>query len=151
MLLDNNLLFSDAQAITATAASANQIDTAPLFSGNLGRRIGNGKRAFIFVSVDVAFTDTGSDSTIAVTLETDDTSAMSSAATIATLTTFPALTAAGTILFFPIPMSALYERYIGLRYTAAGGNLTTGSLTAGIVLDADQFYATAPGFTTGVE
>lgn len=151
MLLDNNLLFSDAQAVTATAASTNVIDTSPLFSGNTGRRIGNGKRAYIFVSVDTAFTDSGSDTTIAVTLETDDNTSMSSATTIATLTTFAALTAAGTIQYFPIPMSSAYERYIGLRYTAANGNLTTGAFTAGIVLDADQFFATAPGFTTGVE
>jgi len=150
MLIDNNLLFSDAQAVTATAGSTNIIDTAPLFSGNLGRRVGNGKPIYIFISVDVAFTDSGSDSTIAVTVETDDNTSMSSATTVATITTFAALTAAGTKFFAPLPI-ANYERYIGIRYTAANGNLTTGSFTAGLVLNVDDFYATAGGFTTGVE
>lgn len=150
MIIDNNLLFSDAQAVTAAAVSTNVIDTGPLFSGNTGRRIGNGKRAYIFITVDVAFTDASSNSTLAVTIETDDNSSMSSATTIATLTTFAALTAAGTKVFFPIP-HATYERYVALRYTPANGDLSTGTLTAGIVLDADDFYVTAPGFTTGVE
>lgn len=150
MIIDNNLLFSDAQAITATAASTNVIDTGPLFSGNTGRRLGHGKRAYIFVTVDTAFTDSGSDSTVAITLRTDDNASMSSATVVATLTTLAALTAAGTKAFFPIPMAA-YERYIDLNYTLANGNLSTGAITAGIVLDADEFYSTAPGFTTGVE
>lgn len=150
MLIDNNLLFSDAQAVTATAGSTNIIDTAPLFTGNTGRRIGDGKPIYIFVTVDTAFTDSGSDSTIAVTVETDDNTSMSSATTIATITTFAALTAAGTKFFAPLPIG-VYERYVGLRYTAANGNLTTGAFTAGLVLDIDQFVATAPGFTTGVE
>ena len=150
MLIDNNLLFSDAQAITATAASSNQIDTGPLFSGNTGRRLGHGKRAYVFISVDTAFTDSGSDSTVTVTLRTDDNSSMSSPTVVATLTTLAALTAAGTKVFFPIPMGT-YERYIDLNYTLANGNLTTGAVTAGIVLDADDYYTTAPGYTTGVE
>jgi len=150
MLIDNALLFSDSQAITATAASTNIIDTAPLFSGNTGRRVGDGKRMFIWVMVEVAFTDSGSDTTLAVTIETDDNTSMSSPTTIATLTTFAALTAAGTKFFAPIPL-ANYERYIGLRYTVANGNLTTGTISAGLSLDQDNFYATAPGFTTGVE
>lgn len=150
MILDNQLLFSDAQAVTATAGSTNIIDTAPLFTGNTGRNVGMGRQMYIFVTVDTAFTDSGSDSTIAVTIETDDNTSMSSPTTIATLTTFAALTAAGTKFFAPLPL-ATYERYIGLRYTTANGNLTTGAFTAGLVLNVDQFLATATGYTTGVE
>lgn len=150
MIIDNNLLFSDAQALTATAGSTFAIDTAPLFSGNLGRRVGNGRPIYIFLTVDTAFTDAGSDSTVAVTVETDATAAMDSATTVATLSTLAALTAAGTKAFFTLPVYN-YERFIGLRYTMANGNLTTGTVTAGLVLDQDDFYTTAPGFTTGVE
>lgn len=151
MIIDNQLLFSDAQAVTAAAGSTNVIDTSPLFTGNTGRNVGMGRPIYIFITVDVAFTDASSDSTLAVTLETDDNTSMSSATTIATLTTFAALTAAGTKFFAVLPMATNYERYIGLRYTPANGNLTTGSLTAGLTLNVDQWTATAGGYTTGVE
>jgi hypothetical protein len=40
MFMDADLLFSDAQAVTATAASTNYYDTGPLYSGNTGRSLG---------------------------------------------------------------------------------------------------------------
>jgi hypothetical protein len=40
MFMDADLLFSDAQAVTAAAASTNYYDTGPLFTGNTGRNIG---------------------------------------------------------------------------------------------------------------
>lgn len=150
MLLDNNLLFSDAQAITAAAGSTNIIDTAPLFTGNLGRNVGVGAQAiYVFWGVDVAFTDAGSDSTLAVTLETDDNTGMTTATTVATFVTLAALSPVGTRGIAVLPPFA-YERYIGLRYTPSS-DLTTGSITAGLTLDADQWRAYAPGATTGVE
>lgn len=150
MIIDNNLLFSDSQAITASAASTNQIDTAPLFTGNTGRRLGIGRPIYVFVCVEVAFTDAGNDSTLAIAIRTDDNSSMSTPTTIATLTTLAALTPSGTVFFAPLPIFA-YERYLDLNYTVANGNLTTGTISAGLTLNVDQFYATAGGYTTGVE
>jgi hypothetical protein len=102
MFMDADLLFSDAQAVTATAASTNYYDTGPLYgatSGNTGRNLGVSTELYFSISVDVAMTDSGSDSTIAVSLETDDNTSFSSIATVATLVTIPALTAAGTKYF----------------------------------------------------
>lgn len=151
MYVDAQLTFSDAQAVTAAAGSTNVIDTGPLFSGNTGRNLGVGRQpAFIFITVDVAFTDASSDSTLTITLETDDNSGFSSAATVATLGTLPALTAAGTTMFVPMPIaldSVPYERYIRLKYTPNNGNLTTGSLTAGITVNVPAWTSTAAGFT----
>lgn len=151
MYVDAQLTFSDAQAITATANSTNVIDTGPLFSGITGRNLGVGRQLYIAVTVDVAFTDSGSDSTIAISLVTDDNAALSSASTIASLGTLAALTPAGTSVFFPMPLpnTVPYERYIALTYTAANGSLTTGSITASIVLDIDAYTSTVGGFTTG--
>lgn len=152
MYVDAQLTFSDAQAVTATAGSTNVIDTGPLFSGNTGRNLGVGYRAYVIVNVDVAMTDSGSDSTITVTLETDDNAAFSSAATVSTLGVIPALTAAGTVYAFGLPIAGAvpYERYIRLMYTTTNGNLTTGSFTASITTDASIYAQYAPGFATGI-
>lgn len=152
MYVDAQLTFSDAQAITATAASTNNIDTGPLFSGNTGRNLGVGEPLWVIINCDVAMTDSGSDSTLTVTLETDDNAAFSSAVTVATLGIIPALTAAGALFVYRLPIATTvpYERYLQLRYTTTNGNLTTGSFTASITKDATIYAQYAPGFATGI-
>jgi hypothetical protein len=148
MIIDRELMFSNAQAVTAAAASTDLIDLAPLGLAasaggsptNLGRNLGVGQETYIWVSVDVAMTDTGSDSTITVDLQTDDNSGFASAATVATLLTIPAVQAAGAKFFVRVPIArdtVPYERYIRLNYTPNNGNLTTGSFSAGLILNID--------------
>lgn len=143
MFLDAQNLFSNAQAITAAANSTNVIDTRDV------RDIGSGEDIYIFLTVTTSFTDSGSDSTLAVALVTDDNAALSSPATVRTLVTLPALTAAGTTLYFKLEAENLvaFQRYIGLVYTPAGGNLTTGSITAGLVRGIQQDRKYASGFS----
>lgn len=152
MILDNDLLFSDAQAVTATAASSNYYDTGPLFTGNTGRNLGVSDHLYFSISVDVAMTDSGSDSTIAVSLETDDNTSFSSVATVATLVTIPALAAAGTKYFVKVPIATTvpYERYLQIKYTTANGNLTTGSFTVAIVANPDNWTSYASAVSTGI-
>lgn len=157
MICDADLLFSDAQAVTATAASTNYIDTAPLASALVSggsansRDLGVGEQLYWYALVDVAMTDSGSDSTIAVSIETDDNTSFSSAATVATIVTFAALSAAGTKYMgrLPIATTVPYERYVRLKYTTANGNLTTGSFTAGLAKDLDKYVSNVAGWTTG--
>lgn len=152
MFMDADLLFSDAQAVTATAASTNYVDLGPLFTGNLTRDLGVSSELYISISVDVALTDSGSDSTIAVSLETDDNTSFSSIATVATLVTIPAVTAAGTKYFVKMPIATTvpYERYLQIKYTAANGNLTTGSFTAAIVKNIDKYQTYKSAVSTGI-
>lgn len=152
MILDADLLFSDAQAVTAAAASTNYYDTGPLFSGNTGRNLGAGDELYVAISVDVAMTDASSNSTLAVTLETDDNTSFSSASTVATLVTIPATTAAGTKYFVALPRQTTvnYERYIRIYFTPANGDLTTGSFTVALVKDVDNWTSYKSGATTGV-
>lgn len=138
MILDAQLLLSDAQAITATAVSANVIDLKLA-----GISLGTGEDLYLHLNVDTAFTDVGSDSTVTVTVITDDNAAMSSAATIQTVGTFAALSPAGRVLIAKLQPSAAYERYIALNYTVAGGNLTTGAVTAALVKDVSDYKAYA--------
>lgn len=142
MYVDSQLLFSDAQAITATAASTNSIDLGAV------RDIGTGKSLYVVCSVDVAFTDAGSDSTLAVALEGDSTTTFTPDGTD-TLFTFSALSAVGTTKIAKLDpgMASLQYRYVQLKYTPAGGNLATGSVTAFITDSVDKYVSYADAIT----
>jgi len=142
MILDAQALFSDSQAITATAVSTNAYDLK-----KVSQDVGTGERLYLYVTVVTAFTDSGSDSTVAVTLVTDDNSSLSSATAVQTLGTFAALSAVGSKLVVPIASNLTLEQYIGLNYTLANGNLTTGAVTAGIVTEADLYKVYPKGYT----
>lgn len=142
MIMDALLQFSDAQAVTAAAGSDNTLDMG------VARDLGTGEDLYVVVSVDVAFTDSSSDSTLTVALEGDSTTTFSPDGTT-TLFTIPALAAAGAIYYAKLSpgADALQYRYLRLKYTPNNGNLTTGSLTAGIVHGIQKFTAYAKGYT----
>jgi len=135
MIFDATLLFSDAQAITADAASTNYIDlgaTGTPYGGvALRRDIGPGTRVPISVTVGAAFNNLTS---IRIDLEVDDNTSFSSAKVVASVTYVLARLTAGAILDFPdyVP-EGTDERYFQLRYTVTGTNPSTGNFTAGIV------------------
>lgn len=141
MILDNNLMFSEDQAVTASAVSTNVIDIGAT------RDIGVGTDMYLISICTVAMTDASSDSTITVTLRSDGSlngGALTSANTLLTLGTFAATSAIGTRLITKLPPGLNYERYLDVYYTAANGNLSTGSFTTMLVKDA-QLDAVYPG------
>jgi len=140
MYVDSQLLFSDAQAVTATAASTNTIDFGAV------RDMGVGEQLYVVALVDVAFTDSGSDSTLAVALETDSTTSITPDAT-RTLFTFSALSAAGTVKIAALGPDDINLQYAQLKYTPANGNLTTGSITAFITHNIQKYTSYADGIT----
>ena len=120
---DQNLTFdSNAQQLT-TAASTNIVDL------NTVRNIGAGTPVYVESLVRTAMADSGSDSTMTLTVETDDNTSFSSATTVQTIGTFAATSAAGTKLSVALQVSDLYERYIRVKYTVANGNLTAGKFS----------------------
>lgn len=126
MDLDRQTRFSLDQAITASAGSTDQIDLITA-QQNLGR----GKDIYFNVVCTVAMTDSSSNSTVTVTLETDNDSAFGSATTAQlSLPVFSALSAIGTARSAKIQSLATLERYMRAYYTVANGNLDTGSFTA---------------------
>lgn len=150
MLLDKQNQFSNAQAVTAAAISANVIDLGPLSGGNLIRDIGAGEELGVLIRVDTTMDDTGDDSTLIVTLESDDNVGLSSATVHQTITTFAALSAANTQLYVPI-LPGAYQRYLGLRYTpGAGGNLSAGAFSAWLVRGKFDTRVYASGVTNAV-
>lgn len=143
MIMDAQLVFSENQAITASANSTNVIDLSDV------RDIGIGEELWLGVQVTETFADSGSDSTVALSLITDDNAAMSSPATVRSLNTLAALTPAGTIYWYRIPPETLvaYQQYIALAYAVAGGNLSAGKITAFLTRDPQKTKNYANGYS----
>ena len=121
-MIDRQLRFaSSAQAVTASAASTDLIDTGA------AQDWGPGKTLWFVSHCTVAMTDASSNSTVTVSLESDDAAAFSSATTVATLPVFAALSAAGTVRVMQLPPMTTNERYLRAYYTVANGDLSTGS------------------------
>ena len=140
MYVDAQNLFSDAQAVTSDVASTNLIDLKAV------RDMGTGQDIYVVVLVDVAMSDGSSNSTTTVTIETDDADTFGSATTVQTIGTFPALSAAGTVLVAKLQPSSSWERYIRLKYTHTNGDLSTGSFTAFLTTDIHKWVAYAKGY-----
>ncbi len=135
MILDLQSLFSDDQALTATAVSTNIIDlgaagTPPLASTALIRDIGPGTPIEVLIQLTVA--SGGTSPTLVVTLEMDTVSAFSSATVIATSATLTA-GAVGDRLSINYLPDGTTERFIRLNYTLTGTSPTY-TVTSGVVM-----------------
>lgn len=146
MLLSAQQTFSDAQALTATAASENIIDLGATGTvlgapAALVRDIGKGNPIPIVVRLDVAAG--GTSPTLVVAAQIDTTSAFSSATTVATAES-KAAGAAGDEVWLDVYLpEGTNERYLRLNYTL-GGTSPTYTLTAAVVASRNSNY-TVPG------
>lgn len=141
MIIDLQNVFDDNAEHLTTEASDNVIDLRAI------RNVGVGENLYVVVRVTTAFTDAGSDSTMTLTIETDDNEAFGSATTAQTIGTFGATSAAGSELIARIQPGVMNERYARLKYTVANGDLSTGKFDAFLVKDIDQFTAYPKGYT----
>lgn len=135
MILSAQQLFSDDQAITATAISENVIDLgAPQTpygaAAALNQDIGKGAKIPLTVIVTEAFATLTS---LTITVEVSAAAGLTSPKV---LFTSPAIAAADLIVGKEITIGYLPReadlRYLGLRYTVGGSNATAGKITAGI-------------------
>lgn len=138
-MLDKNLFFDDNAEQLTTGASTNYLDL------EIGRNIGAGTPLYIESLVRTAMTDAGSDSTMTLTLETDDNTSFSSPTTLQTIGTFSATSAVGTKLSVGLVISDSVQRYIRVKYTVANGDLTTGKFSTYITTLSDVNTAYADG------
>lgn len=126
MLFDDNLLFSNAQAITADAASTN--------SYKCNGDIGKGIPVPLHVQVMQNFNNLTS---LTVKIQTATDAAFTSPVTLAETTVLLADLVAGKVLDLNyIPTGCL--NYIRLYYDVTGTAPTTGKITAGVVTALDQ-------------
>jgi len=141
MIIDRQFRFSNAQAITASAASTDLVDL------EAARDMGVGRTLYVVVVCTTAMTDASSNSTVAVAVETDTAAAFSSATSAQTIGTFSATSAAGTQFIVPLAQFTTAERFIRLYYTVANGDLDTGSFTAFLTDAPAQYVTYANGYT----
>jgi hypothetical protein len=136
MIIDNTLVFSDSQAITATARSTNIVDIGaagtPVGATNAVRRdIGIATEIPLTIRVTEAFNNLTS---LTFQLEVDDDPAFGSPRIVAV---GPAVLLAsltlGAKIQFPAELpEGTNERFIGLRYTVAGTAPSLGKIFAAI-------------------
>lgn len=123
MLFDAKLLMSNAQAITATAASTDIIDRGDT------KDVGRAGDIPLLVQVVEAFNTLTS---LTIELQTDDNSAFSTPRSLFSVV----VPLADLKLGYQIPIITLpqkTERFLRLSYSIAGTNPTLGKVTAGVV------------------
>lgn len=141
MILDAALQFDSGIQHLTTEAGTDYIDLG------VNRNLGVGEDLYFYAIVTLAFTDGASNSTMTLSLETDDNTSFSSATTAQTIGVFAALAAIGTRLVAKLQPDVITERYLRLKYTVANGDLTTGKFTCGLTHDIQAFTAYAKGYT----
>ncbi|ENC2022863.1 hypothetical protein ABKE32_000489 [Escherichia albertii] len=133
MIIDKQLLFSEAQAVTASITSTDTLDLGPLAGPR--RDIGVGYPLELFITAVKTATASGA-ATVQFFLDTDTESDFPSATTIFQSTPVPvAKLVQGWRMNIHVPPGC--ERYLLLRYVVATGPLTAGAFTAGINLAVD--------------
>ena len=131
-IMDRTGLFSDGQAVTATAASTNVVDLGTFGPGiGYSRDKGLGTAIPLEVAVTQSFNNLTS---LTISVETDDNAAFSSPTTVFTSPAYTlAQSAAGAKYLLPDALPAgTSERYVRMKYTVAGTAPTTGKITAGV-------------------
>ena len=134
MILSQQLLLSDDQAITATAVSTNVIDlgvagtpydaVAPLNNDK-----GKGNRVPILIQVTEDFNTLTS---LTVTIEVSPNADLSASTVLATESILLADLVAGKQTFTQVLPNGVNQRYLGVRYTVVGTPPTLGTVTTGI-------------------
>ena len=120
MIIDAQNLFSDAQALTATAVSTNVIDLGA------DRNIGIGEPMAVVVCIDVALDGTTTDETYVVTVQSGSTATPTTVIATRTITYTEGVIGAKFVL--PLPADTSADRYLRVNYTL-GGTTPTGTVT----------------------
>lgn len=144
MYVDTQTELSDAQAVTSTAISTNVIDLFAALGGGTALTaestidIGQGEDIYLVVQTQTAATDTGSDATLTVTLESDSAASLASSPVVhfsSGALAFGTFSPAGTRLVTLCLPAGSYKRYLGVRYTVVSGPLTAGAFDAFLTVD----------------
>ena len=127
MILDKQHAMSEAQAVTASAASTNIIDLTK--AGDAQEEL------YLYIHVDgEAATAVGS-ATVTFALQTDDNSGFSSATTMWSSAAIGKATLVDKYVVFKGRIPQGCERYLRVYFTVATGPLTAGKFSAYLVKD----------------
>jgi hypothetical protein len=144
MITDKLNTFSAAQAVTATAASADVLDLGPLTHGNTRRDIGAGEPIHLVVTALTTATATGA-ATVNFQLQTSDDNSTWGTLYDSGAVGLTDLAAGKQPVAVAVPRGV--RRYLRVNYVVGTGPLTAGSFFAGLVKDAQDTAYYASGFT----
>ena len=126
MMFDAQNLFSDAQALTATAVSTNVVDLG------VSRNLGKGEPMAVVFCTDVAADFTSADETYQIDIQSGATATPTKvvARRIPVVTASAATSdlAAGKIIVVPLPLDSV-DRFLRINYTL-GGTTPTWTVTS---------------------
>lgn len=148
MILDLQSKFSDAQAITVTAISANVLDTRNAATPALADEGMSGPETWLVAQVAAAFTAAGA-ATVVITLESSSTADLATAPVVHfTSAAIPVASMIAGFRALAVQMpSADYKRYIGFRYTVSTGPFTAGTMNTFLTPDLQRNVIYPVGFT----
>jgi hypothetical protein len=137
MIVDNTLVYSDSQAITATAASTNVVDVGAAgtpfgAAAAMSRDIGKASEIPLYVSVTEAFNNLTS---LKIDFQSDDAIGFGTANNVVASRTYAlAELTLGARLPFPAEIpEGTTGRYTRLNYTVTGTAPSTGKIFASVV------------------
>ncbi len=141
MYIDNYAEFCDATAITVTTTNALIGDVIDLGAAPTTRNLGSGEQVYLVLTIDDAVTSGGS-ATVTFTLLSDSTANLATSATThwTSGAIAKATLVAGYKFCVPLPHGN-YERYLGLFAATGTAELTGGTCSASLVLDAPYWVA----------
>lgn len=125
MIIDKFLQVSNAQAVTASAASTDVIDAGATKNASIGRDIGAGDMYMVFTCSEAATAAGAATVTFAVQDSADNSSF---ADVIVSAAIGKATLVVGSQVVLPLPPGM--RRYIRANYTVATGPLTAGKFSA---------------------
>lgn len=136
MIFSAQQLFSDDQAVTATAISENVIDlgvagTPYGAQAALDQDVGKGTPIPVLVQVTEDFNNATS---VEVEIVSSANADLSAGTTLVSQTILLADLVAGRQMYNQVVPNGADERYLGLRYTVVGTAPTAGTFTAGITM-----------------
>lgn len=133
MILDKLLMFSEKQAVTASAASTDVIALGPIDGPR--RDIGVGYPLEFLATVDTTATAAGA-ATLNVQLQTSPDNSTWTTIYDSGALALAALTAGKRLFSAKVPAGV--QRYLRVNYSVGTGPLTAGAFTSGINLDVDN-------------
>lgn len=142
MIIDSYNLLSDAQAVSADAASTNSYD-----SGAAGNDISVGEPLVLCISVDVAADTASGDETYEFQVIQSANSNLSSPDILALRAIDKAALTAGSIHYLPVPQGSKSKRYLGAYYNVGG---TTPSVTVTAFLQPASMLQKEKNYADGI-
>lgn len=137
MILSEQQIFSDKQAVTATAVSTNVIDLGVAgvpygAAAALNHDVGKGAKVPVLAQVTTAFGTAAGMTALTIAIETGATAALGTV--VLSQTILLADLVAGKQVSFDVLPNDLNKRYLGFRYTPVTGNANAGNITAAITM-----------------